>query len=339
MKQISQRPPGAVRVRRGGWTESEHRVHAVVVNDRGELQWAVGDPNRATFLRSAAKPLQALPLLDDGVADRFDFTSSELALCCASHNSEPRHVQTVAGLLERLGLDESALACGGHPPLRPEEGLRLAGEGRRPGSLESNCSGKHTGMLALAVAHGWPVVGYEKEEHPVQRRMKAEVARWTDLDPARLETGVDGCGVTCVRAPLDRIAASFARLGVAARTEGSARRIVRAMVEHPGMVAGLGRLDTAIMRSTEGTVFAKVGAEGVYAAGIPEAGLGVALKIEDGGWRAADVAFVHVLDRLGYTDPMRDDAVSSFRRPTIVNTRGEPVGRIDPEFDLVRHGE
>ncbi len=309
-------------------------MHAVVADDRGEVIHFVGDPHRATFYRSAAKPFQALPLLDDGVADRFEFTSSELALCCASHNSEPRQVEAVAGLLARLGLDSAALACGAHPPLRPEEGLRMAREGRHPGALDSNCSGKHVGMLALAVAHGWAVAGYQEEGHPVQRRVTSEIARWAGLDGARLETGVDGCGVVCVRAPLDRIATSFARLAVASRREGSARRVVRAMVEHPEMVAGIGRLDTAVMRATDGAVFAKVGAEGVYAAGIPGAGLGVALKIEDGAWRAADVAFVHVLDALGFTTPTARDGVADFRRPTLFNTRGEPVGRIEPNFEL-----
>jgi L-asparaginase II len=338
MNQISPRPPGTVCVRRGEWIESVHRVHVAVVDDRGRVLRSVGDVHLPTFYRSAAKPLQAVPLLDDGVVDRFHFTSSELAVCCASHNSEPRHVETVAGLLSKLKLDASALACGGHPPLRAEEGLRMAREGRRPGPLDSNCSGKHAGMLALAVAHGWSVDGYQDEGHPVQRRLKAEIARWADLDPAGLETGVDGCGVVCVRAPLDRIAASFARLALASREDGAARRVVRAMVDHPEMVAGIGRLDTAVMRATDGAVFAKVGAEGVYAAGIPGAGLGLALKIEDGAGRAADAAFVHILDELGQTDPTRDDAVARFRRPTLVNTRGEAVGRIDPEFELVRHG-
>lgn len=313
-------------------------MHAVVADERGEVTHFVGDPHRATFYRSAAKPLQALPLLDDGVADRFEFTPGELALCCASHNSEPRQVATIAGLLSRLGLDASALACGAHPPLRAQEGLRIAREGRHPEALDSNCSGKHVGMLALAVAHGWPVAGYHDDEHPVQRRMKAEIARWAGLDVARLETGVDGCGVVCVRAPLDRIATSFARLAVASRSEGSAHRVVRAMVEHPEMVAGIGRLDTAVMRATEGAVFAKVGAEGVYAAGIPGAGLGLALKIEDGAWRAADVAFVHVLDALGLTASTRGGGVAAFRRPHVINTRGEAVGRLEPDFELAPHG-
>lgn len=238
----------------------------------------------------------------------------------------------------RLGLAESALACGGHPPLRPAEGGRIAREGRRPGPLDSNCSGKHAGMLALAVAHGWPIAGYHEASHPVQRRLVAEIARWAALDVAQLETGVDGCGVVCVRVPLDRVAASFARLAVASRDVGSARRVVRAMVDHPGMVAGLGRLDTAVMQATGGAVFAKVGAEGVYAAGIPAAGLGLALKIEDGGWRAADAALVHILDQLGHTDPSRDDEVATFRSPILRNTRGEVVGGVEPDFEMATRG-
>lgn len=295
--------------------------------------WSMGDPQWPTFFRSAAKPLQALPLVEDGVVDRYDMSDEELALCCASHNSEPRHRKVASGLLGRIGLEIDALACGGHPPLRRAEEIRIAREGRSPDALDSNCSGKHAGMLALAAFHGWPTAGYHEVSHPVQERLAREVAAWTATPREQLETGVDGCGVVCFRTPLERMAASFSRLAVASRSAGPARRVVTAMTRYPEMVAGLGRLDTAVMQATGGAVFAKVGAEGVYAAGVPASGIGLALKVPDGAWRAADVALVEILDAIGLTSAGQDDAVAPFRRPDVHNTRGESVGSLQAHFD------
>lgn len=329
--------PGEVVVRRGGWVESRHRVHAVVVDAGGGIRARTGDPAFPTFFRSAAKPFQALPLVTDGAARALGLDDEDLALCCASHNSEVRHVSGARRILGRAGVTEEALACGGHPPLRSEEGRRLAAEGRRPGPVESNCSGKHAGMLALAAHRGWALDGYVEADHPVQRRMAEEVARWTELPVDALDTGVDGCGVVCFRVPLDRMARAYARLAAAARdgVEGP-REVVAAMTAHPGLVGGLGRLDTAVMEATSGVVFAKVGAEGVYAAGCPAEGWGAALKVEDGAWRAADVALVRLLDALGATDPGRDDPVAPFRKPALRNTRNETVGVVEALFDLER---
>lgn len=325
---------GEVRVFRGAWLESRHRVHAVVVDAEGRVRARVGDAAWPTFFRSAAKPLQAMPLVEDGVVEAFGLDDEALALCCASHNSEARHVDVARRILALAGCGEGDLACGGHPPLRAEEGWRRATEGRRPGPIDSNCSGKHAGMLALAAFHGWGVARYVEADHPVQRRMALEVSRWTGLPVEALETGVDGCGVVCFRVPLDRIARSYARLAARA-AEGSPgpARIVGAMTGNPGMVGGLGRLDTAVVEATGGAVFAKVGAEGVYAAGWPGRGLGLALKVEDGAWRAADAALVHLLDRLGVTDPESNDSVAPFRRRVLHNTRGEVVGRLEAAFE------
>ena len=327
--------PGSVALRRGRWIESRHRVHAVVVEATGRVLAVAGDPRVPTFFRSAAKPFQALPLVEDGVVDALALDGASLALCCASHNSEPRHVELARAILARAAVPEGALACGGHPPLRLEEARRIAAEGRAPGSIESNCSGKHSGMLALARHHGWPLEGYERPDHPVQRRMCAVIARWAGLDVEALETAVDGCGVVCVGAPLVHLALAYARLAGAAREPGSpAGRVVRAMVTHPAMVGGSGRLDTGVMEATGGRVFAKVGAEGVYGAGVPERGLGIALKVEDGGWRAADRALVALLDALGVTDPEADDAIAPFRRGAVLDTRGDAVGAMEAEVPL-----
>lgn len=323
---------GRVCLFRGDAVESTHVFHAVV-SDGERVLARVGRHDRLTFYRSASKPFQALPLVEDGVLERFDLGHEELALCCASHNSQEEHVRVARRILDRIGLDESMLECGGHWPLRPSEGLRLVDQGRRPGAVESNCSGKHAGMLALAVHHGWDPRGYRGPDHPVQKRMAAEVARWSGTSVSDLVTGVDGCGVMCFAVPLRSIADAFARFGrSAARGEGAAV-VAEAMVTHPEMVAGRKRLCTDLMRAEPGIV-AKIGAEGVYGACHPELGQGVALKVEDGSMRAAEPALVAVLERLGWLDAPSLAALERYRTPVVNNTRGERVGRIEVSLEL-----
>ena len=324
------REPG-VRVTRGGATESAHRVHVAVAGADGRLIGGCGDPGRVAFYRSAAKPLQALPLVEDGVLERFGFTERELALCCASHNAEPEHLALARSLLARAGLDEGALACGPHPSLRPERVRELWAEGVELGAVHNNCSGKHAGMLALAVVRGWPIEGYLEPGHPVQRRMLAEVARWTGLEEAELVTGTDGCGVVTFAVSLAGMAAPFARFTAAADAGDPAARIVAAMTRHPFAVAGTGRTCTAVMERLGGRVFVKTGDEGVYCGGVRGRGIGFALKVEDGARRASDVALLQVLADLGVAGA--DDASALAEgRVEVVNTLGVEVGRIESAF-------
>ena len=293
-----------------------------------------GNQDQGAFLRSAAKPFQALPLVEEGLVERLGLTSEELALCCASHNSEAEHVRVAASILAKAGLDESALECGSHFPIRRrvgEDRLR-AGEKFRP--IHSNCSGKHAGMLALAVGKGWPVEGYVGRRHPVQRRMMAEVARWTGVAPSDLKLGTDGCGVVTFALPVRRVALAFARFAAAAARGEEAGRVVDAMRGHPFLIAGTGRLCTALMENTQGRIFAKMGAEGLYGAGVPERGIGIALKVEDGAGRAADVALLHSLAELGLLRSAERAALASFHEPTLENARGEKVGEIRADFQL-----
>lgn len=324
------RPPLYVRVFRGEHVESLHRVHVVVADAAGRLlEWA-GDPGFRTFLRSAAKPLQALPLVEDGVVEALGIPDRELALCCASHSSEERHVAAARGLLARAGIREEALACGGHPPLGPAQAVRLRDAGVAPGPIHSNCSGKHAGMLALAHFHGWSAAGYHLPDHPVQRRMLREVARWTELDPGAIGVGVDGCGVPTLRVPLDRAAGALARFAAAAGAAEPAGRVVSAMLRHPDMVAGRGRLCTALMRAGGGTLVAKTGAEGVYVLASVRERVGVAVKAEDGATRAGEAAAMAVATRLGWVDPEAGE-LGPWRERPVTNTRGETVGRIEVE--------
>ena len=324
--------------RRGQIPESTHTVSVAVVDEGGALVASAGNPSRVTLARSAAKPFQAVPLIDDGVVERFTMTDQEIALACASHSSELRQVQVVSSLLERVGFEESDLACGPHDPLAesfavppigatdPEE-IRPA----PPSKLASNCSGKHTGMLGLALVNDWASTNYHAIGHPVQARAKGVFSKFTDVPIDDMAEVVDGCGVAAFGVPLDRLGLAFVRLGTG---QGDAqKRIVRAMTGCPEFVAGERRSCTEVMREFPGQVVAKVGAEGVYGVALPEQGLGVALKVEDGSAMAAMVALIAVLDALGFEASSRQ-RIAPFAHLPITNTRGETVGMIEPSGKL-----
>ncbi|CAN5840530.1 asparaginase [soil metagenome] len=324
-----------VEVLRGSVVESRHRVHAAVADSDGRLRASLGDADFATFFRSSAKPLQALPLVVDGAMDRFGITLEELALCCGSHSGDARHVQVATDLLWKIGLDGEALACGPHPPFDSASRRALAESGLEPIRLHNNCSGKHAGMLALARVHGWNTEGYHKPEHPVQQRILSEVARWVGMPAEAIALGTDGCGVVCFGLPLRQMAVAFARLARAARNgDHDPTYVVGAMTSYPEMVAGKNRLCTDIMLQTAGRVFAKVGAEGVYCVGVPGAELGIAIKVEDGAKRAVGPAVLSILRQLDLIS--EDDFGSLYRHayPELLNTRGEPVGEIRATFEL-----
>ncbi len=322
-----------VEVLRGGRVESRHRVSAALCDASGDLVHFVGDSARDTFYRSAAKPFQALPLVEDGVADRVGLTGEELALCCASHEGEPDHVARARSILSRAGLDENALRCGPQEPFSRNAALALARAGLAPGRIHNNCSGKHAGMLLLSVAHGWDPDGYHLLDHPVQRRMTAEMARWSGIPVDELGLAVDGCGVPCFAVPLKAMATSFARFAAASREASGAARVVAAMVDHPFMVGGTGRACTEVMERTGARAFVKLGAEGVYGGGLPEQGLGFAIKVEDGGRRAVEAALVRLLELAEVLDPEDLHALSAWARPSVTNTLGEVVGEIRADFE------
>ena len=322
-----------VEQRRGGQTETVHRVHVAVVDADGALIARAGDPDLVTFWRSAAKPFQAMPLVTDGAADRFGLTPAELALCCASHSSEPAQVEQVKEFLQRIGCSERDLRCGPHSPLADHVAKDYQKRGVRLTPVYSNCSGKHTGMLALARHHEWPTEDYHRLAHPVQQRCLEAVSRWTGVAADRIGTAVDGCGVVCYALPLRTMALAYARLGTWDRGPGrgedptslppSSSRIVESMLRHPELIAGERRPCTEMMRAHPGQVITKVGAEGVYSALLVRERLGIALKIEDGHDHAAALAIAAVLEQLG----LRPQPESLAVRPNL-NTRGEQVGEL-----------
>ena len=308
--------------RRGSVVESRHAVHVAVVDSNGRLVASAGDPDYRTFWRSAAKPFQAMPLVQDGVVERFGLTRQDLALACASHSSEPAQVALVREFLQRVGCSERDLMCGPHRPLSDAVAKDYETRGVRLTAVSSNCSGKHTGMLALAKHHGWPTEFYARLEHPVQRRCLKSVSEYTDVPVKDIGVAVDGCGVACFALPLRNMALAYTRIPTA---------ILEPMVLHPELIAGEGRPCTDMMRAHPGRVVAKVGAEGVYSASLIRESLGVTLKVEDGHSAASALAIASVLAELG----LKPQPASLLQRP-ITNSRGETVGEMRVNGGLSR---
>ena len=307
---------------RGSIVESRHEVHVAVVDVAGKLVARAGDPDFVTFWRSAAKPFQAQPLVEDGVVARYGLKREDLALACASHSSQPDQVALVREFLQRIGCAERDLMCGPHKPLSDAVAKDYEMRGVRLTAVTSNCSGKHTGMLALAKHHGWPIEFYARVDHPVQQRCLKSVAAYTDLAQGTIGVGVDGCGVACFALPLRNMALAYTRL------DGP---VLEAMMLHPELIAGQGRPCTEMMRAHPGRVVTKVGAEGVYSALLVREGLGVALKVVDGHSLASALAIATVLSELG----LKPQPSSLIRKAT-TNSRGETVGEMRVSGGLER---
>jgi L-asparaginase II len=330
-----------VEVLRGERVESVHHGAVVLVDDAGGLVAAHGDADLVTYLRSSAKPAQVLPLLLSGAAERFGFTEAEVAVMIGSHGGEPFHLEAVRSILKRAGLGEDALQCGAHPPFyRPAaRALRLAQQ--EPSPLHNNCSGKHAGMLALAVHLSAPVGTYLEPAHPVQQRIRDVIARLAGMDTAAIGLAVDGCSAPTFAIPIRAAAALYARLlapGSLPEDLGrAARRAVTAMRAHPEMVAGTGRLCTDLMQRGGDGVIAKIGAEGFYGLGYARGGrgFGLAIKISDGdGERARPTAAIEALRQLGVLSEPEAAGLLERHVGPIRNHRGFLVGRIRPCFTL-----
>lgn len=317
--------PILVEVSRGPAVESRHRGAVAVADAAGRLVACWGDVARPVYPRSALKPVQALPLVESGALDAFGLGAEELALACASHSGSPLHTARVAAWLERLGLSAADLECGAHPPVDAATAAALTAAGAPPSALHNNCSGKHAGFLTVARRLKVATAGYIRRDHPVQQRVADAIARLTGCALAQAPVGTDGCGIPVFALPLAALATAMARLAVA--RGDAAERVVVAMRHHPELTAGPGRTATEIMRRAP-QVVVKGGAEGVMVAILPEAGLGIALKIDDGANRAADVALLAVLDRLGMLGPAERHTLAAFLRPPVLTVAGVPAGEM-----------
>lgn len=321
-----------VNVTRGDAVESFHRGHIAVVDSKGNIHYKVGNPDCNICLRSCAKPLQALPVLTTGAADRFKFSPAELAIMSGSLNGQDFQVQTIKSILSKIGLDEKALQCGVHRPSHRATAKKLQEERKKASPLHNNCAGKHTAMLTLCVHHAWSLDDYICVEHPVQQLMLKTVSKMTEVPAEKIGIGIDGCGVPVFSLPLKNLAQSYAKL--TPPSDQDIHRLMEAILSHPEMIAGDERICTDIMRALGEKVFAKTGAEGGYAMCLMEKGWGVAIKIEDGNNRAMQPVIIEILKQLHIINKKEEDKLHTYHRPAIKNHRKETVGRIETIFSL-----
>jgi L-asparaginase II len=313
----------------------------------GQLVAFLGDPEAATYLRSAAKPFQCLPLLLAGGEARFSLTPADLALICASHSGDPEHVKGAGDLLARGGFGIGDLLCGAHIPLGKESAQRMLREGTEPTPLHNNCSGKHAGMLLACKLLGLPTGDYIAPDHPLQQRILEHVLEICRVPREQVGLGIDGCSVPAFHMPLSAAARGYAALadplaadtavtaGMQTDVAGALDRIARAMTSEPVKVAGRGRFTTRLMEVTRGRVLGKEGAEGFYSLAVrgPVA-LGIAVKIADGGERCRDGVVLDVLRELGSLSGAEFKELADLHSPPVLNARGVQVGEVVPDVDL-----
>lgn len=335
-------------ITRGEVVESVHHGAIAISDSSGTLKAWCGDPGIVTFLRSSAKPLQALLLIESGAEKHFNLSAKHMAIVCASHNGTDMHVKIVESLLDRIGLHENDLNCGVHSPFDQDTAQRLRQEGSALSPLRNNCSGKHAGMLAAAVFFDESIKDYEHPEHAVQKRILGIIAEMCGLKAEEIHIGIDGCTVPTFAVPLHTASNAFARLvdpsGISAARAQACASVVSAMTIHPDLVAGSNRFDTRLMQATEGRIVCKSGAEGFQAIGIrpgsisdDSPGLGVAIKIADGDYarRARSLVSLEVLRMLNvltpeeYTELVQDAAM-------VKNNRDQVVGKLRPTVRLMQ---
>lgn len=333
--------PG-INVYRGGHLESQHHIHIAVVNTKGELLYSYGDPTRATFARSSMKPLQAIPVIETGTIEAFNLEPADIAVMCASHNGEPIHRSRVLSILEKVGQPEETLQCGTHIPRDIESYKALIKEGKELSPVFSNCSGKHSGMIATAVHLHEDLGRYYILEHPVQQRILNIISELLDFPMEKIGIGIDGCGVPVHQLPLNYIALGFAYLASSdtikdGRHSQALNTIRDAMMAHPELVAGKDRFDTDVMRTFKGRIVSKAGAEGVQCVGDVKAGIGIAIKAADGNGRAVMVAMMEVFKQLGIGNEEIYEKLSNYVETPIKNMKKEIIGIVKPSFTLKKH--
>jgi L-asparaginase II len=312
--------PILVETSRGGVVESRHRGSLVVVDTKGRVRLSLGDVSAPVFPRSAMKALQAVASFETGIIEKFNLSNEEIAITCASHTGEPEHVITAQSILNKAGLGQEDLECGSHWPTYEPAAYDLAQSGVVPCALHNNCSGKHASMLASAVSQGIGTAGYIQPQHDIQQQVKSILESFCHISLNHAPMGIDGCSVPNWAVPLERLAYGFARFGTGEGCEPEraklCQRIRTAVAEFPFMVAGTDRFCTRIMQQLGEAAFVKTGAEGVFCASLPQLGLGIALKIDDGATRGSEVVLAHLLHKLGVVDA---DEFGHELQPAILN--------------------
>lgn len=327
---------------RGSTIESRHRGAVAVVNAAGRSVLTLGDVQQPVYPRSSIKFLQALNFVKSGALEHYGLDDRHVALACASHNGEPAHVDLVNSWLDTLKLDLDDLECGAELPSHRATAFELMDEGKAPTRAHHNCSGKHLGMLSTCVHEELGAQNYRLYQHSVQQRWFEDMERFCSIRTVQLPWGYDGCGIPTLALPLQRLAFGMARFAdpsaMPSEDQDAVAKIMTAITAHPYLVAGKERLCTRLLETLAPRVVAKIGAEGVYAACVPDRGLGIVLKVDDGSMSSANVVLGAVLRALNEVDGGSYDVLQKYFAPTINNSRGEAVGRSEAssEWESVR---
>ncbi|WP_284757556.1 asparaginase [Agrobacterium sp. fls2-241-TYG-188a] len=324
--------PVTVEVTRGNIVESRHRGMAVVVDGDGSVLLSAGDVDVAVFPRSACKAMQALPLIESGAADAYGFGNRELALACSSHSGEDAHVELAAAMLAKAGRDVDSLECGAHWSSDQKTIIHQARTLEKPTALHNNCSGKHSGFVCTCCHTGTDPQGYVGYDHPLQQEIRATMQSLTGEAIGHDNCGIDGCSIPNYAIPLKSLAHGFARMATgqgleAARAQAS-RRLMEACMAEPFYVAGTGRTCTRLMEIDPGRIFAKTGAEGVFVAALPQQGLAMAVKCEDGTTRAAEAMIAALLARYMEKDSAAQNRMMGMANRSMKNWNGITIGEI-----------
>jgi L-asparaginase II len=340
---------------RGDVIENSHIVHAAIIDSNNSLLYSLGDPSRLTLSRSAAKPFQALAILETGAAEKFGFDDADVALMSGSHNSEDKHVSRVTAMLQKIGMSEADMKCGGHPAISKVINNGWIKSDFKPSAIYSNCSAKHVGMLAAAKALGVETENYHLPTHPVQLKIKEVHEEVANLKPNEIRWVIDGCNAPSPALPLRNIALMFAKLAYASEqgedscepSTQNQKRIYRAMAAHPDMIGGDSRFCTDFMRASPGAWVGKLGAEGCYGVGIGDCqqtrglgakgGLGIAVKIEDGNIDILYAALMEIFTELNLgTEEIRERLKKTYCTMA-KNTMGVETGHLSFKMDLKKH--
>lgn len=327
-----------VEVTRSGLVESRHCGSVAVTNGKGELLAYAGDPTLVTYIRSAAKPFQAMNVLFSGAFEHYGFTEKELAIMCSSHYGEDFHRETIRGILAKIGLSHENLLCGAPLSINAAYHDRQLREHLPINETNSDCSGKHSGFLSVCQLKGYPIENYTSPDHPMQKEILHIVSEMCCVPEGDIHIGVDGCGVPVHAMPLCNMARGYARLTTPAQLDepyrSAAQKITAAMSAYPEMIAGTGGFCTEFLRHTHGRFCGKLGAEAVYCIGAADKDLGITVKIEDGNYRALYAAVMSVLTQLDLLTESERAALAPFAAPDCLNDHGNVIGTIRPAFTL-----
>ena len=329
-------PVPLVELTRGDVVERMHRGHAVVINRDKKIVRSLGDAFKITYMRSCAKPVQVLPLVESGGVEAFGFSGKELAIMCASHYAEEFHIETLESILKKIGLSEKDLNCGVNTSLKLEYALELARRQVPLNQLYNDCSGKHVGMLALCLHRGYAIENYISPDHPVQKEILGTFAEFCEVPVSDIQTGIDGCSVPVFALPLYNMALAYLKLSNPGTGDNkynqSCKRVFHVMTAYPEMISGTGGFCSELIRHTGGKLIGKVGAEGVYCVGIKDAGLALAVKIEDGSMAVLSTVVLQLLSELGVLTGDEKERLSGLWYKDVLNDRKVVVGIQRPCF-------